>query len=53
MWSLWGIISAEEQVRAYVANPDSKEELEFDFLEYALERRTMFVDELKTLGVPL
>ncbi|BEI79927.1 hypothetical protein CcaverHIS002_0104560 [Cutaneotrichosporon cavernicola] len=53
MWCLWGVISAEEQVRAYVANPDSNEELEFDYLEYSLERRRMFVDEVKSLGVPL
>lgn len=49
MWSLWGVISAEEQVRLLTEKPD--EAPEFDYLAYALERCEMFRDEAAELGV--
>lgn len=51
MWSLWGIISAEEQVRAMCAKPETVVEPEFDYLAYAMERCEMFRREATELGV--
>ncbi|WWC91859.1 uncharacterized protein L201_006806 [Kwoniella dendrophila CBS 6074] len=52
LWSLWGIISAQEQVEAIAENKEGYVP-EFDSLAYAAGRMEMFRKEAKELGVPL
>ncbi|WWC64747.1 uncharacterized protein I303_107358 [Kwoniella dejecticola CBS 10117] len=50
LWSLWGIIQAEEQVEAIVSKKEGYV-LEYDCLGYAEGRLDMFRDEARKLGV--
>ncbi|WWC95026.1 hypothetical protein V866_001878 [Kwoniella sp. B9012] len=52
LWSLWGIIQAQEQVEA-IAEQRTDYVPEFDYLSYAVERLEMFRKEAKEVGVPI
>ncbi|WVO16715.1 hypothetical protein L204_104396 [Cryptococcus depauperatus] len=51
-WALWGIVQAEEQVDAIMAEKEGYIP-DFDYLSYAAERLQMFRQEAQELGVEL